>query len=466
MYKTACFFTFILLFLANVLSAQEFVLVQNVRIEGNSRLKPHVVFLKSGIAPGDTLSLNKLEDELNQAAENLRRMRILDSVKWSLIDGAAGKTLVWHFQKSLNFFLVPYVEAADRDINVWLDRFDASADRLNFGALVYLFNLAGHNDVLDLTVTTGFNQDYELFYFLPNIDREGKWSGLLQMEYLSFSDIAYQTLDNKEVFVNPEMSTPMYQQWYAKTGLQYKIKKQQWLEGSFSFYRRQASEQLFELNPNYLNSQRISEREYRLGLRHIFDTRNNRRFPTIGYRIESILSYSKFSTVRNDMMEFKLRGNNFVDLNAFGLLEFGLRSRMQLLQNPYGYRFSRSLGFNNTVVRGYELYSVPAANYWLMKLDYRYLVWNLEPFTNKIARAVGIQRDLPFKCYINLYADLARAYGDYQNHQQNDLIGQQLSGSGLGIDMLAFRRFLFSLQYSWNHRGESGLFIHFRFNRE
>lgn len=455
-----------LLFLLGLCRAQEKVVLEEIRLIGDSRVRKHVVQLKTGISPGDSLNKTDTLAVLNNAARELREMRILDSVSWQLSGPDQGKTLTWYLKKSINFFFVPYVEAADRDINVWLDRFDAATDRLNYGGLIYIFNLAGRNDVLDLSLTTGFNRDYDLFYFMPNVDAKGNWSLLFNTEYLSFKDIAYKTSGNKEVFVDPEEGVDLFVQWTWKTGVQYRMNQHQWMEGNFAFSYRRMDEKLYSLNQNFLNSGRQREQEYQFGLRHIWDTRDNRRFPTSGFRTESLLQYAHYAGQGNDIFEGQLKANSFIDLDNWGLLEFGLRGRMQIFQHAYGYRFSRSLGFNNRIVRGYELYSIPTANYWLLKADYRYLVWNMEPFLNKIVRTMGIDRYFPVQWYINVFADMARAYEDYQNHPENNLIGAQLSGAGAGIDVLLFHRFLFSLQYSWNHLGEGGMFIHFSFNRE
>lgn len=466
MFKARSVFLLVCLFLPGLVHSQESIVIEEIRLTGDSRLKVHVVQLKSGVYPGDTLAKNNIQDLLDAAALELIDMRILDSVAWELSGPDERKILTWYFKKSLNFFFVPYVEAADRDINVWLNRFEAAPERLNYGGLVYLFNLLGHNDVLDLTITTGFNQDYELFYFLPNIDKKGKWSGLVKTEFLAFRDIAYQSVNNKEVFAGLEDRGILFKQWTGKTGLQYRMKPRQWVEGSFAFNHRIMDMALYQLNSNFLNSGRQIEQEYRFGLRYISDTRDNRRFPTRGYRSETLLNYALYTGKSNDMLEGHMRANYYVNLDQLGLLALGLRGRMQVLQNSYGYRFSRALGFDNRIVRGYELYSVPAANYWLLKADYRYPFWNMEPHLNNLSKAMGLNRDFPVLLYFNVFADMARAYRDYQNHQENDLIGPLLSGAGVGIDVLVFRRFLFSLQYSWNHLGESGVFVHFSFNRE
>ncbi|HKK87704.1 MAG TPA: BamA/TamA family outer membrane protein [Saprospiraceae bacterium] len=466
MFKAGSIFFLVFLFLPGLAHTQESIVLEEIKLTGDSRLKLHVVQLKSGIYQGDTLAKDKIKLHLDAAAKELSDMRILDSVSWQLSGPDRQKILTWYLKKSINFFFVPYVEAADRDINVWLDRFDAAPERLNYGGLVYLFNLFGHNDVLDLTLTTGFNQDYELFYFLPNIDKEGKWSGLVKTEYQAFQDIAFLTIDNKEVFAGLDDRGSLFKQWTGKIGLQYRLKSRQWVEGSFAFSHRSMDRALYKLNSYFLNSGRQIEQEYRFGLRHIADTRDNRRFPTSGYRCETLLQYAFYTGEANDVLEGLLRANYYVKLDQLGLLALGMRGRMQMLQNPYGYRFSRAIGFDDRIVRGYELYSVPAANYWLLKADYRYPFWNMEPFLNKLSKRAGVNRDIPVLWYFNAFADMARAYRDYQNHHENDLVGPLLSGAGVGIDVLVFRRFLFSLQYSWNHLGESGVFVHFSFNRE
>ena len=68
-------------------------------------------------------------------------------------------------------------------------------------------------------------------------------------------------------------------------------------------------------------------------------------------------------------------------------------------------------------------------------------------------------REMPIRAYFALNYDIGYANDPYYG-TNNDLTNRWIYGGGPAINMVLYNNFLFQFEYSWNHLGESGFFIH------
>jgi len=65
---------------------------------------------------------------------------------------------------------------------------------------------------------------------------------------------------------------------------------------------------------------------------------------------------------------------------------------------------------------------------------------------------------LPLRLYISLHADLAYVE-NRQFYDSNPFTNRLIYGLGLSLDLVAYYNYVFSLEFSVNHTGETGIFF-------
>ena len=65
-----------------------------------------------------------------------------------------------------------------------------------------------------------------------------------------------------------------------------------------------------------------------------------------------------------------------------------------------------------------------------------------------------------YSLYLGLFSDLSYV-SDNQNHAENTLSNQLLFGNGISLDYVTYYDKLIRIEFSINHLGEKGVFLHF-----
>ena len=65
-----------------------------------------------------------------------------------------------------------------------------------------------------------------------------------------------------------------------------------------------------------------------------------------------------------------------------------------------------------------------------------------------------------YSLYLGLFSDLSYV-SDNQNYEENTLSNQLLFGNGICLDYVTYYDKLIRIEFSINHLGEKGVFLHF-----
>jgi len=69
-------------------------------------------------------------------------------------------------------------------------------------------------------------------------------------------------------------------------------------------------------------------------------------------------------------------------------------------------------------------------------------------------------RELPFRVYLTANFDFGYVKDRYY-FENNTFVNRWLTGGGLGLDLVFYYNKLVRLEYSINHTGEKGIYLHF-----
>ena len=138
-----------------------------------------------------------------------------------------------------------------------------------------------------------------------------------------------------------------------------------------------------------------------------------------------------------------------------------VKGRKALIQKKQPYYNSRALGYGNDFIRGFEYFVIDGQDYAYAKGMMRYELFNR---TFQLGKWMPIKafKELPFKVYSKVYSEHGYVNTPFYD-EGNSLNNSYLRSAGTGIDFVLYHDFVFRYEYSINHLGQKGLYLHFDF---
>ncbi|MEM9548341.1 MAG: BamA/TamA family outer membrane protein [Bacteroidota bacterium] len=462
--KTLLFFS---LFITVLLNAQqgEYFIIENVILEGNKQTKDIVIFNELDLFPGDTIYLNQFPNH-----KLLNEKRLLST---ALFTGVEINIKNWNVEKKEgdihivmqeNWYVYPSLifELADRNFNVWWSEMNRDFSRVNYGLGIDHINLTGRKDKLRLKVQHGYTRKYEIKYDYPYLSRA--WGAFGEIFYANQKEIGYRTVENKIIFEQLEDERVMLQRFRTGFALKHRPDVFNFHEFKLEYHHNQIDEFVAqELNPDYFLNGATDLRFFTLKYDYLYDRRIFNLYPEGGYlfllnvRKEGLGIFNEFNnlSVAAAFEKYYKMGSNWYWGGR-------IKAKSNLIRNQIAYANNTGLGYGNDVVRGYELYVVDGTDYLLAKSSLRFKIFETNKNWGKYMLLPQFKR---MNMRVFLRANLDFGYVNEPTYKEsNTLNNRVLIGYGPAFDMLLYHTYILSLEYSFNHLGESGLFIQSTFN--
>ena len=122
------------------------------------------------------------------------------------------------------------------------------------------------------------------------------------------------------------------------------------------------------------------------------------------------------------------------------------------------YFSSQTLGFDD-YVRGYEYYVVDGQDFWLSKTILKYSLIEKTNFDIPYVKMKQFNKS-HYSLYLGVFSDIGYVNDD-QTYQENNLSNSILWGRGISLDYVTYYDKLLRIEFSINHLGEKGVFLHF-----
>ena len=122
------------------------------------------------------------------------------------------------------------------------------------------------------------------------------------------------------------------------------------------------------------------------------------------------------------------------------------------------YFAQKGFGFND-YVRGYEYYVIDGQDFWLSKTILKYTLIKKTSFNIPYVKMKQFKKS-HYSLYLGLFSDLGYVI-DTQTNQDNTLSNSLLLGRGISLDYVTYYDKLLRIEFSINHLGEKGVFLHF-----
>ena len=122
------------------------------------------------------------------------------------------------------------------------------------------------------------------------------------------------------------------------------------------------------------------------------------------------------------------------------------------------YFAQKGFGFDD-YVRGYEYYVVDGQDFWLSKTILKYALIQKTKFDIPYLKMKQFSR-AHYSLYLGIFSDMGYVI-DNQTNQENTLSNSLLWGNGISLDYVTYYDKLLRIEFSANHLGEKGVFLHF-----
>lgn len=438
------------------------VTVNNIFVIGNEKTKKNIILRELSIESGVTYDWEELLSIIQADQKKIYNLMLFNTVEITplLTDTELIEVLIsvkerWYIIPSLIFQL------ADRNLAEWWTNQNRDFSRVNIGAKLLHYNVAGRNEKLRVLAQTGFVQAYEIFYDKPYIDRKQKHGLALQTGYFTQKTLAVFSENNRQVFYRNENEETLRSNF--STALRYTYR------GSFynfhfltlGFNSTTINNDVFQKNPNYFlhGENRLSYFQFGYSFRH--DRRDNVSYATEGQLLNiGITKYGLGGFDDINDAEITLNANKYIRFGKKFHLATGVAAS-SFLRESQPYTLVRGLGYLPNFIRGYELNVVEGQQLVVHKSSFRFKLidwsWEIGQYTR-----IEEFSYFPFKLFISANFDHGYVNDKSRTAANAFLSNQYLMGYGLGLDIVTLHDSVFRFEYSLTNKKPGAFFINFR----
>ncbi len=455
MRKRICFITLLLCLLAAPVAAQRFV-VNDIAISGNKITRLSVIMRELTFKQGDTISLNELAEHIDRTHSNLMNTSLFNYVYItdSLVNNDTA--IDFHIKVEERWYIWPVVDLVfeDRNISTWIRHPDWS--KFSFGAGVNIENMRGQNEKLHINARIGYQRGISIGYSNIAIDDDRKHLFGLSTSYNMVYNTAYETVDNKVQYVKINDS-PIRECYAAGVSYSYRPGIRTLHTAALNFERKNISDTLLALNPNYWGCNNTSRNTLIATYAYTNDWRDSHSYPLSGTmwqiasnasmdltdRFMGIAIYPELNTYWHFARRWFYAGEAKVKLSA---------------ASSESYIFQQALGYGSNYLRGYQDYVVDGQYFIYLKNTLRFLVMPTKTFEIKWLSALYKFNKIHFTIYANVFTDFGYAYNKYAT-PSNTFENSFLYSGGAGIDIVTYYDIAFRIDYAINKLGQGGFYI-------
>ena len=430
--------------------------ILNIEIAGNNRTKKEIILREVTFEKNKNYNPDILNEKIKESTENLNNLKLFNFVEITQNKGNVyiEVTEKWYF------WPYPIFEISERNFNTWWDEFQANDysdfSRLNYGIFLNWENFRGRNELLQFKIRRGFKEHYLLSYKIPYFNNQKTIGINTNLQLFRRKKTHYQTIDNQLLYFENENEYTA-NDYEANIELLYRKNIHYKHALKIHYFSSTVNDSVILKNPNYLGNNSNSGNFYKSTYSFTDEHRDYVVYPLHGHQLSAEATKYFAGTSLINHFELKARVEKYIE--PFNRLFLGSSFAIKLAS--YGYQpYSQEEGFGyNDYVRGYEYYVVDGQQFWLSKTALKFSIVEKTEFEIPYVKMKQFNKS-HYSIYIGFFSDMGYIR-DSQNKASNPMQSKLLWGKGLSLDYVTYYDKLLRIEYSFNHLGEKGLFLHF-----
>jgi outer membrane protein assembly factor BamA len=428
--------------------------IRSIVVLGPKKTRPFIIRREFALEEGRSYLLPDIISGIRTTRQNLINTALFVDVVVQPCDWEAD-TLDILVEVKERWYYWPffYFKPIDRNWNVWLNQYEGSLERVNYGVKLKGDNITGRNDKINIWIIDGYARQLTLKYFNPFADKSLRHGYGFELSRSFTREVNYGSLGNRQQFFKADDGF-MRKQYYA--GLTYSYRK-----GSVNRHtarlgmaKEWISDSILLRNPAFLGK----------GQREV-------NYPLLNYHFQHLdVDYIPYPN-RGHTFEFQFTKQGLggpVDLwqfNARASRHWPLARKMFFsLQGDVGIKLpfdqpfiNRNLmGYGDVFLRGLEYYVIDGVAGGVMRSTLRRRVADWRLRTGLKSKTYGV---IPLQCYAKTFADVGYVH-DPQRNADDRLANRFMYTGGVGLDVITIYDWVVRLEFSFNQFREGGFFFH------
>jgi len=431
--------------------------VSSVTLLGHKQTKDNVIWREITFREGDTLSIAKLEEALEDSYRNLKNTSLFNFTHIECHYTMDNKVVVlFNFEERWYIWPFPVIDYSDRNLSTFL--MNKRWDRLNYGMYLRIENFRGRNELIKIKAIGGYKKQLELSYFTPNLDKKQRLGLESYLTYLMWDNVEHSTFNNQLVsFKDTASFAIIRKEMESTTSLIYRKNYNDRHKLAFTYKNIIVDDTITALNPNFLGKNNTEINYFRLIYNYYMDKRDYKYYPLDGY-------YWDFFLVDEYVNEYQF--NNFYiqsSLQYYGKIHdriywsSGIKGRLSTAKTLPFY-LNRGIGYND-FLRGFEEYVTNAPNFFVNKNNLKFQLVRPRVANLKFLPYKKFNK-IPLALYVNLFVDSGYSY--YESTPATNTMNNSLLFSyGLSMDLVTYYDKVISVGYSYTNFNFGYLFVHY-----
>ena len=420
------------------------------------------------VKEGGVYCSGALQERLQKSRTYLFNMTLFHEVAIeSLSLGEDAVAILVHVKERGFLYLFPKVSASRYSLAYWYNKLDRSPAFLNYSLAARHLNVTGRGDRVDLSATLGATQIADISYNYPYLGKKKEFNIKGQVAYSLTRWVPYHTQNHQPRYVFGKTDV-FFQGKQVSVTLGYRPYWKIRHSLGLGYHEASIADDVHTLNPNFFANGRKKRRS--LGLFYSFqrDTRDNVRFPLAGdYVVLSVRHSGVGLWNREGFWTSSFSFFKYMPLTERFLLQYEMLNYYTYPRYNGYYLRANLNSVRRYSLRGYNHFLLEGRGFSLARTQLRGFLCTLRlPLHRKMPLYKHIKKytqdPIVLRFYPYVFTDAAwvASYpfiplpGERSTSQQAPLNDTLLYTMGIGLDVVTFYDFTYSVFYSWNRHSK------------
>ena len=449
-----------MLFCYSFVFSQNQITISSITINGNNITKEDIILREVVFRKNSSFSTADLEQKIKESKENLINLKLFNFVEISHKLTGNKAQLIIDVTERWYFWPYPVFEISERNFNTWWREFKASNysdfSRLNYGLFLNWENFRGRNELIKLKLRKGFKEHYLFAYEIPYFNKKKTIGINTNFQIFRRKKSFYKTENDTLLYYtnNDEFTTKDYE---FNTELLYRKGVNRTHKLKFHYFLSDVDSVIINKNSNYLYNSSNSGSYSKFTYQFVNENRDYIEYPLHGYYLH--FEGTKYFKGTSPVNHFEIIGKAEKHIELKDRFFLGSSFKGKWSSSGYQPYFAqKGFGFDD-YVRGYEYYVVDGQDFWLSKTVLKYALIEKTNFDIPYVKMKQFNKS-HYSLYLGVFSDMGYVI-DEQTDEDNTLSNSLLWGNGISLDYVTYYDKLLRIEFSANHLGEKGVFLHF-----